>query len=214
MYTLRKWQQTLKPKEELIYNCSEFEKCEDGWVDFPIGMGAKYANYTGSYESSQIGNHYHIVLCCIADWTDCMRRRPNPPNRRSYLQTLANNGIRNIQLDEQIYFSALPHVKFVISPEGNGIDCHRTYEALMAGVIPIVEDHPGIRKKYEGCPILYTKDYSEITEEYLNKVWDQYIDTAWDFSRLFLSSYTKEEQEEMKMNGNFWCERLCKKKWY
>lgn len=212
--TLRTWQQTLKPKEELLYNCSEFETCEDGWVDFPIGMGAKFAMYSGSLESTQLGHHYHTVLCCIADWTDSMKRRPNPPNRRSYLQTLANNGIRNLQMDETIYFAALPHVKFVISPEGNGIDCHRHYEALLAGAIPIVEDHPGIRKKYEGCPILYTKDYSEITEEYLNKVWEHYIDFTWDFSKLFLSSYSKEQQEQIKTNGNYWCERLCKKKWY
>ena len=235
--SLRTWQQTLKPREELLYNCSEYDKCEDGWVDFPIGMGWKYArvfnssnltedfssseskplkfvNYSESLKRTQLGNHYHTVLCCIADWTDSMKRRPNPPNRRSYLQTLANNGIRNLQMDEEIYFSALPHVKFVISPEGNGIDCHRTYEALMAGCIPIVEEHPGIRKKYEGCPILYTKDYSEINETYLNRVWDELIDKEYNFSKLLLSSYSKEEQEQIKSNGNYWCERLSKKRWY
>ncbi len=57
------------------------------------------------------------------------------------------------------YFNSLPHFKFVISPEGNGIDTHRTYEALIFGCIPIVEYDINIQKKYEGCPIIFTKDY-------------------------------------------------------
>ena len=35
--------------------------------------------------------------------------------------------------------SELSSYKFALSPEGNGIDCHRTWECLYLGVIPIVK---------------------------------------------------------------------------
>jgi hypothetical protein len=84
----------------------------------------------------------------------------------------------------------------------------------MAGCIPIMEDHPGIREKYKGCPILYTKDYSEITPDYLEKVYTEMADKEYDFSRLLLSSYSTEEQTQIRENGNYWGHRLSGKKWY
>ena len=39
---------------------------------------------------------------------------------------------------EQFYFD-LASYKFVISPRGNGVDCHRTWEALYMRTIPIVK---------------------------------------------------------------------------
>jgi hypothetical protein len=112
------------------------------------------------------------------------------------------------------YYNILPHYKFVISPEGNGIDCHRHYEALMAGCIPIVEDHPGIREKYAGCPVLFTKDYSEMSNEYLEKTYSEMIDKEYDFSKLLLSSYSNEDRNAIKDNGNYWSYRLTHRRWY
>ena len=39
----------------------------------------------------------------------------------------------------QKYLFDLANSKFVLSPEGNGIDCHRTWEALLMGAFPIVK---------------------------------------------------------------------------
>ena len=40
----------------------------------------------------------------------------------------------------------LSKYKFIISPEGNGIDCHRHYEAILCGCIPIIEYNKDIEK--------------------------------------------------------------------
>lgn len=48
------------------------------------------------------------------------------------------------------------------------------------------------------CPILYTNDYSEITEAYL----------------LLLSNYKDSIKSEIIANGNYWSERLTGNKWY
>ena len=102
----------------------------------------------------------------------------------------------------------------MISPEGNGIDCHRHYESLMAGCIPIVEEHAGIREKYKGYPIVYTKDYSEITPDYLSSIYPSLLHQTWDFSQLILSTYDASVQKESCTNGNYWCQRLLQRNWY
>lgn len=51
--------------------------------------------------------------------------------------------------------------KFIISPHGNGLDCHRTYEALFLGSIPIVRTSP-LDVIYKDMPIIILKDWNEI----------------------------------------------------
>ena len=57
---------------------------------------------------------------------------------------------------------------FVISPHGGGYDCHRLWEALILGCIPIVKTSP-IDKLYEGLPVLIINKWSDITSELLTK---------------------------------------------
>jgi len=212
--TLRQWQSTAKPIEEIIYNASECYYGNDLWVPFTIGISVWYANIpTENIPKTQLGTHEKLLHCAISDCTDG-RRRPTGKNRASILRSLEERGVYNKKMSFTEYFETLPEYKFVISPEGNGIDCHRHYEAIMAGCIPIVENHPGISEKYYGCPVLYTHDYSEITEEYLNQKYEEMIDQTFDFSRLFLSKYDQSTQDFIKHNGNYWGQKLIGKKWY
>ena len=185
----------------------------DSWTPFPIGMGHAYPAQVSKGHGIQIGDHVNTVLCAIAPTTDRTRRRFGK-NRESILRTLSRNGIANVNLPAATYFSALPSYKFVISPEGNGVDCHRHYEALIAGCIPIVEHNPLIEKKYEGCPILYTKDYSEITEAYLERVYNDICKNDYNFSRLSLTNYHPSLQAQIRQHGNYWMERVTGKTWY
>ena len=57
---------------------------------------------------------------------------------------------------------------FVISPHGGGYDCHRLWEALILGCIPIVKTSP-IDTLYEGLPVLIVKEWSDVTIELLTK---------------------------------------------
>jgi hypothetical protein len=212
--TLTAWQQTEKPSSELLYNCSEFDRLNDEWVPFSIGMGWTLIQNQTPLKHLQIGAHDKLVLCAISANTDGRRRGFSTPNRNSILATLARNGIHNGYYASSTYFTSLPGYKFVISPEGNGIDCHRHYEALMAGCIPIIEEHEGIREKYKGCPILFTKNYSEITPAYLETVYATMKEQVYDFHRLLLSSYPEEEQAQIRANGNYWSQRLSGKQWY
>lgn len=57
---------------------------------------------------------------------------------------------------------------FVLSPHGNGLDCHRTWEALILGCIVIVKSSP-INSVYEDLPVVIISDWSEITQPNLEK---------------------------------------------
>jgi hypothetical protein len=57
--------------------------------------------------------------------------------------------------------------KYVLSPHGNGLDCHRTWEALALGCIPIVKTSP-LDPLFAGLPVLIVQDWSDITQELLN----------------------------------------------
>ena len=205
-YTLREWQKTVKPKDELIVQASSMDK-DDGWRSWPIGMCWQYVFNYQKGDSLQIGDHQTSVLCAVRTTTD-QARRSKGINRKLVVENLGKNGIPNVNIHHDSYFSILPSFKFIISPEGNGIDCHRHYEALLAGCIPIMEKNPLTEEKYKGCPILWTTDYSEITLEYLEEQYAKMIDTVYDFSCLFLSSHNTEIQNLIKQSGNFWLQRL------
>jgi len=72
---------------------------------------------------------------------------------------------------------------FVLSPCGNGIDCHRTWEALALGCIPIVKKSL-MDDIYDGLPVLIVDNWSDITKDLLEK-------TISDFkSKVFLTKKT------------------------
>lgn len=206
MNTLSEWQKEFKPLHELIVQASSID-CDDGWRPWPIGMSWQYILNFSKGEKIQIGNHDNLVLCAVSTMTD-HRRRLTGINRASILNTLHKNGIPNIQLQHSEYFDTLPNYKFVISPEGNGIDCHRHYEALIAGCIPIMEKNELTENKYKGCPILWTTDYSEITPQYLEEKYKEMLNKEYNFSCLFLSHYDQETQKLIKQSGNFWLNRI------
>ena len=60
--------------------------------------------------------------------------------RSKYIEILEKHNIQNlINLDLSIYRKLLAESYFVLSPPGNGIDCHRTWEAFYNNTIPVIE---------------------------------------------------------------------------
>lgn len=67
---------------------------------------------------------------------------------------------RDVAWNHQSFFS------FVLSPQGGGYDCHRTWEALCLGCIPIVKSS-GLDPLFEGLPVLIVKDWSDVSRDLL-----------------------------------------------
>ena len=75
---------------------------------------------------------------------------------------------------------------FVVAPHGNGLDCHRQWEALCLGCIPIVKTS-SIDVEYENLPVLIVKDWSDITQELLDATVEDFSKKKFTMERLLLS---------------------------
>ncbi len=88
----------------------------------------------------------------------------------------------------------LSKYKFVASPPGNGIDTHRTWEAMYLGCIPIITDSYLSRfYKSLGLPVWVIGTFEEllsIGERDLEIKYDQIMNSA-EFEDLWLSSWIK-----------------------
>ena len=89
---------------------------------------------------------------------------------------------KGIQMSEiknfESYLRELSKSFFNISPNGNGVDCHKTWESLYLRTIPIVTKSINI-DFYKNLPILIIDDWSELdtnilTEENYNKIWSEF----------------------------------------
>jgi len=79
--------------------------------------------------------------------------------------------------DYKSYLQHLKKHKFCISPEGNGIDCYRTWESLYMKTIPICKRSIVVEEFAKTFPIYIVDDWSDFD---INKVWDSYRSFSWD----------------------------------
>jgi hypothetical protein len=70
------------------------------------------------------------------------------------------------------YIDNIYNHKFVVCPEGNGIDTHRKWETLYLNSIPI-EKRCINSSFYEDLPICLVDSWSDITEDFLNREYDR-----------------------------------------
>lgn len=79
---------------------------------------------------------------------------------------------------------------FVLSPQGGGLDCHRTWEALVLGCIPIVKSS-GLDPLYEGLPVLIVTNWKDITRERLIQTVLYMRTRSFQYEKLNLSYWTE-----------------------
>lgn len=93
----------------------------------------------------------------------------NYGKRKHAYDVLSHNGITLIKggLGYDEYIRDISGSYFVVSPDGNGIDCHRTWEVLYSNSVPILIDSPSHRMCYANLPVLLIPSWDVLTSEYL-----------------------------------------------
>jgi len=109
------------------------------------------------------------------------------------------NSVKNISPDliefndnftkRTINWQIMSTYTFVLSPFGNGMDCHRTWEALCLGCIPIVKA-PNFRKMFENLPVLIVENWSEVNNELLLKTIAEFKQRKFNYEKLCLKYWT------------------------
>jgi len=86
------------------------------------------------------------------------------------------------------YYEDLASHKFVISPRGNGVDCHRTWEALYLRAIPIVR-RSVCMSEFEDLPILYVDKWEELCYINLQEKYEEMASKLYDLSKMKISGW-------------------------
>ena len=73
--------------------------------------------------------------------------------------------------------------QFVLSPHGAGLDCHRTWEALLLGCIPIVKAAK-INDLFEGLPVITVHDWNEINPNFLAHAAEEIASKTFNLEKL------------------------------
>ncbi|MFI0435519.1 MAG: hypothetical protein ACH350_07335 [Parachlamydiaceae bacterium] len=86
--------------------------------------------------------------------------------------------------DLRSYLIDVSRSLYVLSPEGNGPDCHRTWEALLMGAIPILT-HSSLDPLFEDLPVILVDDWNEVTIDFLNSKWEEMLYTSFNLEKLY-----------------------------
>ncbi len=154
-------------------------------IPIPIGVANRYWGH-GSFDilsecsllaKSKEKEHLLYMNINVGTYQQERQRVVNLFRNRSYVFASREKPFKEYLLD-------LAASKFVLSPRGNGIDCHRTWEALYMGAIPIVRSSSS-DLLYKGLPVLIVQDWEEITEELLLQKWEELSPLLQDLEPIY-----------------------------
>jgi len=140
----------------------------DKFMPIPIGVANRYVGQTGTASHFQ---HYASGLKS-AEKTCLVGINFNPGTNRPEREIVYNKFIakpfcRDISSGSHAaYLENMHKAKYTLSPTGNGLDCHRTWEALIVGSIPILKSSC-LNPLLEGLPVVVVDDWSIIDEAFL-----------------------------------------------
>lgn len=76
------------------------------------------------------------------------------------------------KLNYEDYLRKLSTYKYVISPPGNSVDCHRIWESIYLGVVPVVlKSIPMVY--FKDCPILFVNNWEELDTKTLSDKYEK-----------------------------------------
>ena len=155
-----------------------FGKNPDGtqhpkFIPLPIGISPITRYYDNLELLKKImhekSNHQRPILAYVN-----FTIKDNNPDRAVALDYFSRQSFATIiteRITQEAYLKNLSNSMFVISPEGNGLDCYRHWEAMIAGAIPVIKHSP-LDILFEDLPVLLIDEWNQITEEFLR---EQYI---------------------------------------
>jgi len=122
-----------------------------------------------SQKTSELKNMKNLVYMNHNIQTNPTERLKPYLHLQNTTWTTTSKGLNGFDFDT--YLNNIYNHKFVICPEGNGTDTHRTWECLYLNTIPIEKRNIN-NSYYTDLPICYIDEWTDINEHFLN---DEYI---------------------------------------
>ena len=231
--TFDEWVSFKVPINDMFFNCSGTGKVDtdiykwplhgDPLINEPIGVSISITPeiINSCFDQIHMVNedkgpvvNTKLFNCSFKVSNDNKRRGKSLVNRQNIKNTLESNGIKNVLLSPSVFLSDVVKSKFIISPEGNGVDTHRAWEALYFKGIPVIENNDDVKFKYDGLPVIFTDDYSDITPEFMERKFMEMRTQIFDFSPLFVSNYSSDVFDHIYRRSNHYGNKYQKIEWY
>lgn len=141
-------------------------------IPYPIGVENHFGPNKGTCINidylQSINESVYDVSNKIINLLYCNFNPQTNRTRFNVLNTLLTNKIgKHFGTKNYIdYFEDIKQFLFIASPRGNGIDCHRTWETLYIGSLPIVDRH-FMFDSYHSLPFIRIDSWDEVTPEFL-----------------------------------------------
>ena len=168
-------------------------------IQIPIGFESK-AVINGNEEiminisknQKSLDNKPLKILCNTHFLIHKKPRSGSYNQRQEVIDKLENNSLVDFwkkKKTKEETWKEHDNYSFELCPEGNGLDTHRFYEALLLNTIPIVKKN-SLEPLYSKFPCVIVNDWNEITEENCIKWKSELKDRI--------------EKEKYKLNLNYW----------
>ena len=82
---------------------------------------------------------------------------------------------KEFSVSNEDFYNKLRISKYVICPEGTGIDCHRIYESLYFNAIPLLKTSK-MDEFYKKLPVIIFEKWDDITENFLVETYSKFKD--------------------------------------
>ena len=130
---------------------------------FPVPLGIERQAYRSAGRVRNFQKKYDIkvndrTIPFLIAWNDATNAKRSV--YRSEFQSYSSCLVINKRLNARIIHKLMRKTMFVPSPAGNGIDCHRTWEAIYLGAVPVV-----LKSEFYGSadwPILVVDNWSDL----------------------------------------------------
>ena len=132
--------------------------------------------------------HFNRELKAYANFQFMMWTRYGQIDRKDAIEKIPKDLVfyEPNKATRDICWKNMVQYAFVVSPHGNGLDCHRTWESLALGSIPIVKTS-GIDSLFDDLPVWIVQDWSEVTTENMKKKMFEFSNKNFNYDKLTLA---------------------------
>jgi hypothetical protein len=167
----------------------------------PIPIGIENLHYLNNglidFEIDKHENHNSKKIIKIAKDLNISARFNIDTNyfERSKLAAILENKNGKeykLILKKYDYKKEVERARFVLSPPGNGMDCHRTWEALAMGSIPVVKNGFLAESIIDNMPIISVKNWEDflyLSENEMIELYDSFMGKTTE--KLYLSYWCR-----------------------
>ncbi|HEY5236275.1 MAG TPA: hypothetical protein VIJ14_08870 [Rhabdochlamydiaceae bacterium] len=99
------------------------------------------------------------------------------------------------------YLQDLAETQFTLSPRGNGLDCHRTWESLYLGAIPIMRTSAS-DAMYDGLPVLIIQNWNAVTKEFLEEKYREIQNKKYVLEKLYIDYWLQRIEDARTPSSN------------